>query len=383
MKKAAHIAHILPYTAIGGTEHATMRIAKIAREAGFRNTMFVLPNCPELADFFRQENFEVFEYPEIEPSFRHSRRYFAESRILARRFSETKPDLLHCSDFGGAMRVSLAALLSSRMLVSHVRNRHDFISRRDRLFLKTVRQWIFVSQETRHSFGVKVDASCANVIYDGVKIQEIDRTEKSRNRASVFAEFDLAPETKIIGVLARVAPQKDFFTLARAIKKIAESNKSIKVLVVGSTSREESNRRHFEEVKRYLNESGVAEYFIFTDFRSDTTRFLHTFDVFVLPTHFEGFPLVVLEAMAEKIPVVATAVSGIPEAIKNGANGLLHEHENSGELARAIESLLDDDEFAAQIAESGFQSVRENFSRRKFAENIIGFYRRVLNLNSK
>lgn len=380
MKTAAHIAHILPYTAIGGTEHATMRIAQATREAGFQNTIFVLPNCATIAEFFRKENFAVFEFPEIEPSFRHIEKYYADSKVLARKFSELKPDLLDCADYGGALRVSLAAFLASRLLVSHVRNRHDFISRRDRIFLKTVKQWIFVSRETRENFGLKVADKRANVVYDGISVQTIDEAERQRNRASVFAEFNLAPDTKVIGVVARVAPQKDFFTLARAVKKIVETNRSIKVLVVGSISREESNVAHFEELKRYLNEQNVAEYFVFTDFRTDTTRFLQSFDVFVLPTHFEGFPLVILEAMAQKIPVVATAVSGIPEAIKHGATGLLHAHENSDELAQAIESLLKNKEFAEKIADAGYQSVKENFSQQKFTENIVGFYRRILQL---
>lgn len=381
MKKSAHIAHILPYTAIGGTEHATLRIAKITRDAGFRSSIFVLPNCPAITEFFREESFEVFEYPEIEPSFRHGGKYYAESKILARRFSEIKPDLLHCADYGGALRVSLAALMSARLLVSHVRNRHDFVSRRDQIFLKSVKQWIFVSKETRENFAVKVQDNRASVIYDGIKVSEIDQVEKAANRASVFAEFNLALNTKIVGVVARVAVQKDFFTFARAVKQIVARNDSVKILIVGSTSREESNIQHFEEVQRFLNELGIARHFIFTDFRTDTTRFLHSFDVFVLPTHFEGFPLVILEAMAQKVPIVATAVSGIPEAIENGVTGLLHKHENSEELAQAIESLLNDKEFAGKIAERGFQSVKENFSQEKFAENIIGFYRRILNLS--
>jgi glycosyltransferase involved in cell wall biosynthesis len=356
-------------------------MAKITRDAGFRNTIFVLPNCFEVGDFFREENFEVFEYPAIVPSFRHNRKYYSDSRILTCKLSEIKPDLLHCADYGGAMRVSLAALLSSRPIISHVRSRHDFISRRDRLFLATVKHWIFVSHDARANFGVKVKDKNAAVIYDGIKVRNFDETEKRESRADVFAEFNLAPNTKIIGIVARVAPEKDFFTLARAIKQISEKDDSIKVLIVGSTSREEANERHFREVSQFLNELNIAEYFIFTDFRTDITRFLRAFDIFVLPTHVEGFPLVILEAMAQKIPVVATEVGGVPESIKDGESGLLHEHENSVELARKIESLLNNAQFAKKIGESGFQSVKENFSRQKFAENIIGFYRQVLNLN--
>jgi glycosyltransferase involved in cell wall biosynthesis len=355
-------------------------MAKITREAGFRNTIFVLPKCNAIADFFREENFEVFEYPEIEPSFRHNRKYYADSKILARKFSEIKPDLLHCADYGGAFRVSLSALLSMCTLVSHVRSRHDCVTRRDRVFLASVKHWIFVSRDARENFSVQVKDERATIIYDGIKIIESDEAVRKQNRESVFNEFNLKPNEKIIGVLARVAPEKDFFTLARAVKRIIEKENSVKVIIVGSISREKANERHFSEVSQFLSDLGIAEHFVFTDFRSDVTRFLDSFDIFVLPTHVEGFPLVILEAMAQKVPVIATAVGGVPEAIRHGKTGFLHEHENSNELAQAIETLLENTEFAEKIAEAGYQSVKENFSQQKFAENIVNFYRRVLNL---
>lgn len=377
----AHIAHFLPYKAVGGTEHATLRLATAARAAGFQNSIFVLPDCAEIAEFFRAQNFEVFEYPEIEPSLTRPRNYWRDSSKLANKISSLKPDLLHCADWGAAMMISLAGLRSARPIVSHVRNRHSKISRRDQFFLKSIKHWLFVSKNTRENFGCRIADEKTTVFYDGIEIAEVDETIKREHRISVCEEFGIEPDTKIIGTLARVAPQKDFFTLGKAVKQIVEKTDKIRVLVVGSTSHEEEHRRHFAEVSQFLNEVGVSKYCIFTDFRRDTIRFLHSFDVFVLSTHFEGFPLVNLEAMAQKIPVIATDVDGIAEAVVDGKSGLLFEHENSAKLAENLERLLSDSDYARTLGAAGFEFVKANFSREKFAENTVNFYRWLLKLN--
>ena len=108
---------------------------------------------------------------------------------------------------------------------------------------------------------------------------------------------------------------------------------------------------------------------------------MDAFDVFVLSTNYEGFPLVNLEASAQKIPVVATAVDGIPEAIVDGETGFLYEHENAEQLAAALEKLLNDSVYAEKIGVAGFQHIEKNFSRSKYAEDVLRLYSRILKWN--
>ena len=372
------VGHVLPYEAIGGTEHATLRLAKVAREAGFENTLFVLENCEESADFFRREGFEVVYYPSIGISLRSPHVFWRESRKLAKTFSGLNLDLIHCSDYPIAAGIALAGFLSGRPVVSHVRNRHDTIRKRERFLVKSIAHWIFVSEDTRRKFVLDVDDEKASILYDGIEIDEASEKVRRNHRESVRREYNLEADAKIIGTLARVAPQKDFFTLGKAVKQLIEKGERVKVFVVGSTSREDVHRRHFGEVTSFLDEIGISEHFIFTDYQTDTTRFLHAFDVFVLSTHYEGFPLVNLEAMAQRIPIVATAVDGIPEAIVNGETGFLYEHENAEQLTAALAKLLSDAAYRKKIGDSGFEFVEKNFSSRKYAEDVLRVYRRIL-----
>lgn len=375
---APHIGHILPYEGIGGTEHATLQLARAAQQAGFSNTFFVLEECGEVRRFFEKEDFPVESYPKIEFGLRSPLEYLRRSNALAAVFRRRRLDLIHCADFPAAERVALAGLRAGVPVISHVRNRHEAIRTRDRLILRLIKNWLFVSENTRANFPLKVPMKRTAVLYDGIETSETDEAVRRENSASIRREFRIAPDAKIVGTLARVAPQKDFFTLAKAVKSLKEKGKTVVALIVGSTSQEAAHRAHFREVSEFLDANGVGENFIFTDFRADTVRFLHAFDIFVLSTHYEGFPLVNLEAMAQRLPVVATDVDGVAEAIRNGENGFLYAHEDAAQLAEILEKLIDDAEFARRIGEAGFARVQAEFSRRKYTENVLGIYRRIL-----
>ena len=127
-----------------------------------------------------------------------------------------------------------------------------------------------------------------------------------------------------------------------------------------------------------LEESGVAPYFVFTDFRRDVNRLVSAMDIFVLSTHFEGLPLVILEAMAQAKPVVATAVDGIPEIVVDGKTGLLHRHGDDAHLAAQILALLKDEKRAENLSQAGRLFVERNFSKERFAANMKNMYLEVL-----
>jgi glycosyltransferase involved in cell wall biosynthesis len=104
-------------------------------------------------------------------------------------------------------------------------------------------------------------------------------------------------------------------------------------------------------------------------------------DIVVLSTHYEGLPLVLLEAMAGGKPVVATAVDGIPELVTDDRTGLLFPHRDDVRLATHIGSLIRDPSRAARLGRSGQSFVRANFSNEQFKRGIIGLYEGMLGGN--
>jgi glycosyltransferase involved in cell wall biosynthesis len=101
-------------------------------------------------------------------------------------------------------------------------------------------------------------------------------------------------------------------------------------------------------------------------------------DIFVLSTHWEGFPLVLLEAMAHARPVVATSVDGIPELVTDQETGRLFPHEDAAALAECLLDLLNSPAKARAMGRAGQEHVARNFSREIFTRNVGRLYAAML-----
>ena len=212
------------------------------------------------------------------------------------------------------------------------------------------------------------------MIYDAVEIPTPDTTE---SKAAVRQEFGIPYRCTVVGMVARVSRQKDYFTLAESAVKILAKHPDTRFLIVGDNSLVDLNRNHYEEVARKLDELDIADKFIFTGHRTDVPRLIAAMDISVLCTHREGFPLSILETMAMRKPVVATAVGGIPEIVIPGITGYLHRHGDSAELAEAVVSLIENPELAHRIGTAAYENVRQNYSRQAFADEIAKAYSEV------
>lgn len=370
-----NIAHILPWPSIGGVEQATLRIAQGVESAQFKNIAFCLPGPVPVREMFAAAGFETSVYQAVDPSYRRPRAFLRASFELARELKRRRVDLVHCSDLLAAYYAALAGRLARVPVLCHVRCSHNQISRRDKSFLRPVNKFVFVSHDTWRNFGYPVTARRGVVVYDGVDVGPGDGGASAR---SVRSEFGIPEGTKIVGMVGRVAPAKDYPTLAKAAARVVAAYPDVRFLIVGDNASVAEYVEHYKEVRRLLDAGGVAKNFIFTGFRADVARLIGAMDIFVLSTHTEGMPLVVIEAMGLARPVIATAIGGIPEIVRDGESGLLHPHEDDAQLAAQILSLLRDEARAAKLGMAGRRSVEANWTREQFAASIKSLYRELL-----
>jgi glycosyltransferase involved in cell wall biosynthesis len=238
-----------------------------------------------------------------------------------------------------------------------------------------VDRFIFVSRHTWDAFGYSVPAARGSVIYDGIEGCPIDRNVA---RQRLLAQFSLPADTKLVGMIGRLAAQKDHATLFRAAARVVPAYPNVRFLVVGDHTANEAFRRHYHELAQLIEAQALTPYFIFTGFRDDIPQLISGLDVSVLSTHFEGFPLVILEAMAQQIPVIATAVGGIPEIVFDRDTGLLHQHADEAQLASQILGVLSNAALSQHLADAGRRLVEERFTLRRFAAEIEATYRGML-----
>jgi glycosyltransferase involved in cell wall biosynthesis len=369
------VAHFMPWAGIGGTEHATVRIAHAVRDRGFHSVAFCRDDAPEVHEFFRAADIPTVSYHLTELSLRAPLPFARNTRAIARDLTRLGVSLLHCADVDAGIEAGLAGGVAKLPVLCHVRNPVLTVSRRERMLLSPVDRFVFVSRDTWSTFGLEVGPARGCVLYDGIVPGAGADAEA---RVAVRRELSLGMDTPVVGMTARVSPQKDYVTLARAAAKVREVVPDVRFVIVGDHSEHAAHREHFALVRDELARLNVEDNFVFTGFRSDVARVMGAFDVFVLSTHFEGLPLVVLEAMSVGLPVVATAVNGIPEVIDRDDVGLLYPHEDADALARHLTALLTDRALASRMGAAGRDAVRRRFGMDTFADNVEALYSEVL-----
>jgi len=176
-----------------------------------------------------------------------------------------------------------------------------------------------------------------------------------RNGSIKREQLGLQKEDLLIGVVARLTEQKGHTYLIKAAPEIVEAFPEVKFLFVGDGPLR-------QKLEAEVNERNLASHFRFLGFRGDVPDLLHLFDLFVLPSLYEGLPNVVLEAMAASRAVVATAVDGTPEAIVDGQTGVLVPPKNPSALGKAISGLLASPERRRQLGENARRRVETCFS---------------------
>jgi len=184
---------------------------------------------------------------------------------------------------------------------------------------------------------------------------------------SVRRELALGDDALLIGTVGRLAPQKGFAHLLRAIPLVLRQHPEARFAFVGDGPLE-------AELKELAAELSVSENCHFLGFRRDIPEVLAACDVFVLPSLWEGLSITLLEAMAAGKPIVATGIKGNREVITDGVNGLLVRPKDSADLARAIIELIEDRERARLLGEKAHQTVRRRFDERAMLEKTLQAY---------
>ena len=127
-------------------------------------------------------------------------------------------------------------------------------------------------------------------------------------------------------------------------------------------------------LQRQIDELGLHSRVRLAGFCQDTRSFYESLDLFVLSSHREGLPNVVLEAMSVGCPVVATEVDGVPRIITNQSDGVLVPAGSTEELAKGIHSLVYNREIREQLACNGVETIRRRWSFQSRMKRISNIY---------
>jgi glycosyltransferase involved in cell wall biosynthesis len=205
------------------------------------------------------------------------------------------------------------------------------------------------------------------VIYNGVDIDGFRNVV--RNREWMFPDSEGKKLIVLVGNMN--SDVKGHPVLIEAASEVTKSHPEAQFLLVG-----DGPMRGSFEVQ--VDAAGLKRNFSFLGRRSDVPQILGSCDVAVLPSLAEGMPNAVLEYLASGLPVIATALGGNLEVIQHGVTGLLVPPKDPQALAAELKRLLDDPQFAAQLAKAGREHVATRFSFERLVEEVDGLYMRLL-----
>lgn len=182
------------------------------------------------------------------------------------------------------------------------------------------------------------------LIHNGLDPYKIDFIERDTARS----QLGIPPSKKAIGTIANFYPAKGLEYLIEAAAKI--NREDIVWCIIGDGA-----ERH--ALNKFIEENGLTEKVLLVGRKDRAVEYLTAFDVFVLPSVKEGFPWAVLEAMAAKLPVIATRVGAIPEVIEDGISGLIIEPRNSDQIVERVTMLLDNESKAREMGIQAHQRI--------------------------
>ena len=196
----------------------------------------------------------------------------------------------------------------------------------------------------------------------------VPRRQRLRPRPSPSGSWKL-------GCVALFRPRKGLEILLQAVALLRQRGQVVRLRAVGAFE----SPAYETEARSLAQSLGVAESIDWRGFTSDVDRELDEMDALVLPSLFgEGLPMVVLEAMAAGVPVVATRVEGVPEALRDGADGLLVPAGDAAALAAALERLMRGEVDWQALRQSAFRRQYLDFSDQSMSAGVANVYRRVL-----
>jgi glycosyltransferase involved in cell wall biosynthesis len=359
------VVHLVAPAPVGGAESVVRGLASGRRRYSGHAEVVALVGDSGTEVFLQQLRASGVPTAEVREG---HRRYLAQARAVARLLTSTSADLIHThvyhADFVGYLAARRCGLPAVATYHGHVGGslKNSLYEWSDRCLLRRFDAVICVS---RHNRDWLIRAGCdptrLHLVENGVNVTTALSREEARDSLGVH-KASLA-----IGWVGRLSPEKGPDLLLQALRYV-ELPRVATVLVGAGAER--------PRLLGLIRDLGLESAVSLAGQRPDAASLLCAFDVLVSSSRSEGLPMILLEAMALRIPIVAFAVGGIPEIV-TGASAWLAQPGDVKGLGAAIREALTNRNDANRRAETAYETIRERFSQKRWIENVDNVYAAV------
>lgn len=367
--KLMTIAHVLSSFGLGGQERVALSLAQMQRQAGHRVLALSLASEPEgpLAAAFRECGVTTGSVPKHGPSVDPSLPV-----RLAKQLLRHGVEVVHTHNPHALIYGAPAAALVDAVTV-HTKHGINPDGERRRWLRRTASRFAdaYVAVTENLARVALEHQECAptrlHVIPNGIELSQF--SPRPEARARIREELGIPASAWVAGTVGRLSPEKNQSLLLRAAMPMLDPRRHL-VLVGDGPERAALQAQAAEGLQ--------GELIHFTGARDDVADLLAAFDVFVLTSSSEGLPLVALEAMAAELPVLSTAVGGLPDVIDDRVTGYLVPAGDSAALTRELAWLSTRPAQAQLVARCGRKTVLERHSLQEMAASYAALYEELL-----
>ncbi|HST16922.1 MAG TPA: glycosyltransferase [Gaiellaceae bacterium] len=360
------VVHLLKVTGVAGAEQHLLRLLPALRERGVDARFVGL----DVAGSDAERLYAGLADADVPAEHLRCTRDVSPrmARDVVRAIRALEPDLLHTHLVHADVYGSVASRMAGVPFVStrHNDDRYQLGPFRyvDRAFAARASRLIAISDAVRRFLvGAGLPDRKFETIHYGLDDMPSLPSETTPEAAGIR---EGAPLVLAIG---RLIAQKDHATLLRAFAQVHERHPAARLAILG-----EGPLR--PETEALVRELGLADAVVLPG-RLETRDWLERADVFVHSSRWEGFGIVLLEAMLAGLPVAATRVSAVPEIVVDGETGVLVEPGDASALATALGGLLDDPLRARVLGAAGLERARSEFSVSRMTDATLALYERL------
>jgi glycosyltransferase involved in cell wall biosynthesis len=359
------LMHVIEDLGVGGLERVVVTICRTIDRSRFEPSVLVLRGSGALAPELEELGVEVIDIGGAPGK----GDYFA-FRKVAREARERRIDVFHTHNTLPLFDAFPAArLIGARGHVhtDHARHfpdklRYMVAEHFASYFLDKI---VAVSDDTKKNLVhyEKISPSRITVIPNGI---DSERFTRPVDVAAIRAALGLS-SGPVIGLGARLTEQKGVIYLLHAVVQLRAQYPGLQVLVAGTGDQE-------DHLKRAASELGIASAVHFLGVRLDLPELVRAFDVFVIPSIWEGLPMALLEAFAAGTPVVASEVGGIGKVIRHRENGSLVPARDPGALAAELAHVLAQPELRKKYSAAARRTFEESYSAEAMTRRYEAVY---------
>lgn len=367
------VAHIIKVTRISGAERHLLVLLEALRQRGVdAHLLMLVEDGKPMADMAREAQARGIPLRaltiqrDINPSLVFK---------LRRALREIAPDIAHSHLIHGDLYGLCAAKLAGIGVV--ISSRHNDDQFRHHPVWRRISPWLWRAT----SGGIAISAAIKDFMIQvegapsekirvaryGLQETWVADAELRAVRQDLCAELRLDEDALLLGIVCRLVEQKGVAYALRAFQRMRARFPTAHLVIAGDGELRSA-------LEALAAELGIAAHVHWLGWRSDAAAMIGAFDALLLPSLWEGFGLVLLEAMARRVPVIASRVSAIPEVVVHGETGLLVAPRDVDALAAAMTRLLADHALRQHMGLLGAARLEERFSVERMARETIAVY---------